>query len=219
MPDFSRERKRGGLVAGVDEAGRGPLAGPVAAAAVILMPSLLPRRLLRSIDDSKQLTPATRRAIAAELRARMGSGGGVIAAVACASTGEILRHNILQATFLAMRRAVARLPERPGFALIDGNMVPRDLGCPAEAVVDGDALSLSIAAASILAKVTRDRVMERLAQRHPGYGWERNAGYGTPEHRAGIDRLGPNCHHRLGFAPFRTQSVVDAESADFAASD
>ncbi len=218
MPDFAHERRYSGLVAGVDEAGRGPLAGPVAAAAVILMPALVPRSLLRRIDDSKQLTAETRQSIAAELRRRQTTKGGVIAAVACASTVEIERLNILQATFLAMRRAVARLPVRPAHVLVDGNLVPRDLGCPADAIVDGDALSLSIAAASILAKVARDRVMERLGRRHPGYGWERNAGYGTPEHRAAIERLGPNRHHRLGFAPFRTQRL-DVNSADFGASD
>jgi ribonuclease HII len=203
MPTYRIERALGGIVAGVDEAGRGPLAGPVAAAAVILMPGVLPRRLLRAIDDSK-VVPAERRAeIAAVLWARAARQDGVIAAIACASAREIDRLNILQATLLAMTRAVERLAVRPTAVLIDGNILPASLPCPGRAVVDGDALCLSIAAASILAKVTRDRLMARLAQRYPAYGWERNVGYGTAQHHAGIAAAGPNRHHRRSFAPFR----------------
>lgn len=203
MPDYRIERAQGGIVAGVDEAGRGPLAGPVVAAAVILIPAALPRKLLRSIDDSKALPPERRSAIAALLSARAAQRDGVIAAVACGSTAEIARINILQATLLAMTRAIGRLAVRPSSVLVDGNILPVGLPCPGVAVIDGDALSLSIAAASILAKVTRDRLMTRLAQRYPHYGWERNAGYGTPEHQAALITTGPCRHHRSTFAPLR----------------
>jgi ribonuclease HII len=211
MPSYRIERELGGIVAGVDEVGRGPLAGPVTAAAVILLPAALPRRLLRMIDDSK-IVPAERRGIiAAELWARAARRDGVIAAIACASAAEIDRLNILQATLLAMVRAVARLAVAPTAVLIDGNIVPAALPCPGRAVVDGDALCLSIAAASILAKVTRDRLMSRLARRYPAYGWERNVGYGTPEHQAGIAAAGPTRHHRRSFAPFRSFDIKIAE--------
>lgn len=199
MPSYRIERALGGIVAGVDEAGRGPLAGPVTAAAVILFPSLLPRRLLRVIDDSKVVPAEQRAEIADELVARTLAGDGVIAAVACASSAEIDRLNILQATLLAMTRAVARLAIAPTAALIDGNIVPKSLRCPGHAVIDGDAHCLSIAAASILAKVTRDHLMSRLAQRYPAYGWERNAGYGTAHHRAGLASAGTTRHHRQSF--------------------
>jgi len=203
MPHYRYERALGGIVAGVDEAGRGPLAGPVVAAAVILTPDVLPRRLLGAIDDSKALSAADRETIAAKLWARAVAGAGVIAAVAGASTAEIERINILQASLLAMTRAIARLAQAPTAVLVDGNILPPTLSCPGRAVVDGDAKSLSIAAASILAKVMRDRLMTRLSTRYPAYGWERNAGYGTPEHTAAIAVAGPCRHHRLGFAPFR----------------
>jgi ribonuclease HII len=194
VPDFALEREAGGIVAGVDEAGRGPWAGPVVAAAAILDPACLPRGLAKKIDDSKKLTPAQRVAILAELRpvARI--------AVAAASVEEIDRINILQATFLAMGRAVAALGVVPDLALVDGNRLPA-LPCRARAVIDGDALCLSIAAASIAAKVTRDALMARLALRYPGFGWERNAGYGTAEHAGAIQALGVTCHHRRSFAP------------------
>ena len=194
MPDFALEREAGGIVAGIDEAGRGPWAGPVVAAAAILDPARLPRRLARTIDDSKKLTPAQRVAILAELRpvARI--------AVAAASVEEIDRVNILQATFLAMSRAVAALGVVPDLVLVDGNRLPA-LPCRARAVIDGDALCLSIAAASIAAKVTRDALMARLALRYPGFGWERNAGYGTAEHAGAIQALGVTRHHRRTWAP------------------
>jgi ribonuclease HII len=203
MPSYRIERALGGIVAGVDEAGRGPLAGPVVAAAVILFPSVLPRRLLASLDDSKVVPPDERARIAKKLFERAMRQDGVIAAVACGSTAEIERINILQATLLAMTRAVERLALTPTTVLVDGNILPLALPCPGRAVIGGDAKSWSIAAASILAKVTRDRLMTRLAQRYPAYGWERNAGYGTPEHQAGIVAAGPCRHHRMGFAPFR----------------
>lgn len=182
------------MVAGVDEAGRGPWAGPVVAAAAILDPARLPRRLARKIDDSKKLTPAQRIEILDEMRphARI--------AVAAASVEEIERLNILQASLLAMERAVAALDVVPDLALVDGNRLPA-LPCQARAVIDGDALCLSIAAASIAAKVFRDALMARLALRYPGFGWERNAGYGTEEHFAAIRVLGITRHHRRTWAP------------------
>jgi ribonuclease HII len=216
MPDFSHEKRLGGLVAGVDEVGRGPLAGPVTAAAAILDPKRLPRKLVRAIDDSKVVKQEVREEVAAALlRLR---GNGVWFAVACASTAEIAEINILHASLLAMRRAVERIGIVPDHVIVDGNKVPKGLACPATALVDGDALSLSIAAASILAKVTRDRLMARLATRYPFYGWATNAGYGTPEHLRGLADRGPCIHHRMGFAPLRawlgTQAVVESEETD-----
>jgi ribonuclease HII len=196
MPDLTLERAAGGIVCGVDEAGRGPLAGPVVAAAVVIDVTCLTDALASAIDDSKKLSPAQRREIAAALVgcARIGIGA--------ACTNEIHDRNILQATFLAMRRAVTALRLTPDLALVDGNCLP-PLPCPARAVIGGDGLSLSIAAASIVAKVTRDRAMARLAARYPGYGWERNAGYGTPEHHAALATLGLTPHHRRSWAPIR----------------
>ena len=196
MPDFSLEQEAGGVVAGIDEAGRGPWAGPVVAAAVVLDATALPEMLAARIDDSKKLSGSARRSIATELHtcARIGIGA--------AARSEIDDINILAATMLAMRRAVDGLALVPDFALIDGNQTPV-LPCPARAVVKGDAKSLSIAAASIIAKVTRDLIMTRLAARYPGFGWERNAGYGTAEHRAGLNCKGVTPHHRRSFAPIR----------------
>ena len=208
MPDFAAERALAGaaggprsipgsiLVAGVDEAGRGPLAGPVVAAAVCFPGLALPPAVRSLIDDSKKLTPARREtAFAAILEAgTVGTGA--------ASVAEIDRLNILRATMLAMQRAVAALAVPPAAVLVDGNRAP-DLPCPARPVVGGDRRSLSIAAASIVAKVTRDRIMARLAAEHPGYGWERNAGYGVAAHRAALAALGPTPHHRRTFAPVR----------------
>ncbi len=189
-PCLTRERARGGLVAGVDEAGRGPLAGPVVAAAVVLDPDCYPD----GMNDSKQLTAARREALLTMLRdcAEIGVGS--------ASVAEIDALNIHWATMLAMERAVAALPRGPGHILVDGNRKPR-WHHSTETVVGGDALSLSIAAASIVAKVTRDRLMTGLHVAHPGYGWATNMGYSTPEHFAGLKRHGACVHHRRSFAP------------------
>ncbi|MFJ1290994.1 ribonuclease HII [Paracoccus yeei] len=194
-PDYTLEQDailRGARhVAGVDEVGRGPLAGPVTAAAVILDIRCIPDGL----DDSKKLTPSRRAVLAEAIMARCDW------AVAHASVEEIDRLNILRASHLAMCRALAGLRRRPCVALIDGNMLPRDLDLPGQAVVGGDARCLSIAAASIIAKVFRDRIMVDLAQQHPGYGWDVNAGYPTPAHRQALLDLGITPYHRRSFAP------------------
>jgi ribonuclease HII len=197
MPSFEIERRFEGAVAGIDEAGRGPLAGPVFAAAAMIDRARVDAGLLAMIDDSKKLTPARREAA----HEAMVASGVVEFAVAEASVEEIDRLNILQATFLAMRRALAALAVSPALALVDGNRVPPGLGCRAETVVGGDAHSYSIAAASIFAKVARDRHMASLAAAFPGYGWERNRGYGSAQHLEALKLLGPTPHHRMSFAP------------------
>lgn len=213
MPDFALEAEcgqgRGCTVIGIDEAGRGPWAGPVVAAAVWLDPGRLDPALSRRLDDSKKLKAEAREALFAALSDP--AAGCAAVAVGAAAVEEIDRLNILQASLLAMQRAASTLtaalqaasPQRAvDMALIDGNRLPQ-LACPARAVVRGDGLSLSIAAASIVAKVTRDRAMAALARDFPGYGWERNQGYGTPEHRRGIARLGITPLHRRSFRPVR----------------
>ncbi len=196
MPDFSLETAAAGRVAGIDEAGRGPLAGPVVAAAVIL-PRPLPPGLAALLNDSKLLSVARREAAYAALYE-----AGAEIGVGAASVGEIARLNILRAALLAMCRAVVRLPVPPDLALVDGNQAPA-LFCPVRCVVGGDRRSFSIAAASIVAKVVRDRAMTRLAGRYPGYNWQRNAGYGTAAHRAALLALGITRHHRAAFGLVR----------------
>ncbi|HFB98384.1 MAG TPA: ribonuclease HII [Bryobacterales bacterium] len=194
-PDFTLERaamERGLLrVAGVDEVGRGPLAGPVTAAAVILDPDNIPAGL----DDSKKLTVRRREALFGEIVA------SAQVAVAHAGVAEIDRLNILRAAHLAMVRAIGLLPVVPDHVLVDGNLLPRDLSLSAEPVTKGDTRSLSIAAASIVAKICRDRVMVDLAQQHPGYGWRTNAGYPSKSHKAALQDLGVTPHHRRSFKP------------------
>ena len=197
MPSFRFELRCEGRVAGIDEAGRGPLAGPVYAAAAVIDRTRAARKLLRMIDDSKKLTLEQRE----EAYEAMIASGVVQFAVAEASVEEIDRINILQATYLAMRRAVQALAEQPEVVLIDGNRAPPQLGCRAETIVGGDAHSYSIAAASIFAKVTRDRYMHALALTYPGYGWETNRGYGSQQHLEALSMLGPTPHHRRSFAP------------------
>lgn len=210
MPDFSRERRalsspadlfspknENALIAGIDEAGRGPWAGPVVAGAVVFPNLKLSDELAKNLNDSKKLSSAKREALFKELYA-----SDALIGVGAASVEEIDALNILKATFLAMRRAVEALPVCPSFALVDGNKIP-PLPCPAEAVVKGDALSLSIAAASIVAKVTRDRLMCELATEFPHYGWEQNAGYGTKTHQNGLKLYGICIHHRKSYAPIQ----------------
>ncbi|TDG03566.1 ribonuclease HII, partial [Paracraurococcus ruber] len=181
-----------------DEAGRGPLAGPVLAAAGVF-PRGVPPALAALLDDSKRLNAPARAAAYAALRAAAALGEAECA-IAAASAAEIGRLNILRATHLAMARAVARLPAPPDLALVDGNRPP-PLPCPVRCVIGGDGLSLSIAAASILAKVTRDRAMARLDPRWPAYGFAGHAGYPTARHRAALAAHGPCPHHRRGFGP------------------
>jgi ribonuclease HII len=203
MPSFRLEIDVGGKdgrVAGIDEVGRGPWAGPVVAAACVLEHRRLPKDLRDRIDDSKALTPKRREAVAAELIARARAGQGIFISIAAASVAEIDRMNILRATECAMKRAVDRLPFTPDHVLVDGNRAP-DFGCPVKAVVGGDHRSLSIAAASIVAKVARDRLMTRLAPFYPAFGWEKNVGYGTEFHADALARVGPTVHHRRSFAP------------------
>ena len=199
-PHFDNERasQEAGVwpVAGIDEAGRGPLAGPVAAAAVILDPLDIPRGLA----DSKQLDSRRREELFEEILLRAKA-----AAIGLASAAEIDRVNIRQATFLAMRRACAGLALRPAFALIDGRDVPPGLPCPARAIIKGDAISQSIAAASILAKVTRDRLMTRLAAHHPAYGFDAHMGYPTALHRDAVLGFGPTPFHRMSFGVLKLQ--------------
>ena len=197
-PHFRQERAllRRGIapVAGMDEAGRGPLAGPVAAAAVVLDPARIPKGLA----DSKLLTPDAREEIFELIMAK-----ALAVSVAFATATEIDRLNIRQANFLAMRRALAGLATLPAYVLVDGNDLPPCLVCEGETLIKGDASSASIAAASIVAKVTRDRMMRRLCRLYPQYGFSRHAGYGTREHRAAIVAHGPCPFHRMSFAPLR----------------
>jgi ribonuclease HII len=201
MPDFAIERGCAGMVCGVDEAGRGPLAGPVVAAAVILDRRRFRGLLRRELDDSKVLTRDARETCFDALLAGV-KIGAVSIGVGAASAREIDRINILRASLVAMRRAVAALGLVPDIALVDGNVAP-PLSCPVKTIVKGDSLSFSIAAASVIAKVTRDRVMRALAGRYPGYGWATNVGYSTAEHFDGIGRLGVTPHHRRSFEPVR----------------
>ena len=177
-------------IAGVDEVGRGPLAGPVVVCAIV-MPG--DRRAIRGVTDSKRLSAEERERLALRIR-----GDALAVALAAASVAEIGRRNIYQATAWAMGRAIARLGLTPDAVLIDGKLI-KTLAVPHRAVVGGDALCYSIGCASIVAKVVRDRLMRQLARRHPAYGWERNAGYGTPAHIAGLRQAGLTAHHRVAF--------------------
>jgi ribonuclease HII len=201
MPDFAIERCCTGVVCGIDEAGRGPLAGPVVAAAVVIDRRRFRGELRRALDDSKVLSRELRESCYDALLA-FARIGAVSIGVGAAGRPEIDRINILRASLAAMARSVAALRLRPDIALVDGNVAPQ-LPCPVKTIVKGDALSFSIAAASVVAKVTRDRIMHRLATRYPGYGWERNVGYATAEHGEAIQRLGVTPHHRRSFEPVR----------------
>lgn len=195
-----RARKRGARsVAGVDEAGRGPLAGPVVVAAVIFEP----RRYPRGLNDSKLLNAGQREVLYDKIINR-----GIVA-IAIASRARIDRMNILRASLLAMSRAVAALGQTPDHVLVDGNMLPPALPCGGEALVGGDRRSISIAAASIIAKVTRDRLMSRVGRAFPDYGFEAHKGYSTPQHFAALQIHGPCPVHRQSFAPVRDRLVSE----------
>jgi ribonuclease HII len=206
-PTFRRERRalNKGIfpVAGCDEAGRGPLAGPVVAAAVVLDPQCIPRGL----NDSKKLDAVAREALYEKICAC------AHVSVAFGSVERVDRDNILRASLWALARAVKALPMRPKLVFVDGNM-KIDCGCDCQAVVSGDALIASIAAASIVAKVTRDRLMKRLGLEFPGYGFERHMGYSVPEHFEALARLGPTIHHRKSFAPVAAKLALLAGASD-----
>ncbi|MDD2325422.1 MAG: ribonuclease HII [Alphaproteobacteria bacterium] len=214
MPDFSFElmhgRGDGKIICGVDEVGRGPLAGPVVAAAAIIPHEGLDPALMAQINDSKKLTAKKREALFPVLTSHC------LFAIAEASVEEIDTINILQASLLAMTRAVRSLSCTPSHALIDGNKIPKDLPCPATSIVQGDSKSLSIAVASIIAKVTRDRMMVALHETYPAYGWNKNAGYGTSVHMSALRDHGPTIWHRRSFAPVAALCQEKGLSSDFA---
>ena len=211
LPSFDLEEAmmaaHQGPVVGIDEAGRGPWAGPVVVAAVILNPDRIPEGL----NDSKLLTPEAREDRYVEIMATAS------VAIAIGHVRRIDRDNILQASLWGMRLAYRALGVPVGSALIDGNIIPRRFPSPARAVVGGDGLSLSVAAASIIAKVTRDRIMVRLARRYRRYGWESNKGYGTPEHALAVKKHGVCTHHRRSFSPIeRAIRLLAARAANIA---
>lgn len=202
-PTFEREialwNAGRSIVAGIDEVGRGPLAGPVVAAAVVFPAGMKP---IRGLRDSKILPAAKRERLAVVVRAR-----AVAVGVGAASVREIDRFNIRRATILAMQRALQRLGLVPAEVLVDGLWLP-ELGRPHDAIIDGDALCQSIAAASVIAKTVRDRLMCLLAARYPVYAWAENKGYGTPEHLDALHVLGPTRHHRMSFEPVSQLSLA-----------
>lgn len=203
MPDFSFEDKYSGLVVGVDEAGRGPWAGPVMAGAVVFLSRDVDKFLLENLDDSKKISAKKRELLYQKLLEERDKGH-ILAATGEASAQEIDEVNILQATFLAMSRAVKNLGQRVDFAIVDGNQKPNCLGCDCQTVIKGDARCYSIAAASIMAKVTRDRLMCELAKKYPFYGFEKNAGYGTKAHVQGLQVHGIiKGVHRLSYKPIQ----------------
>lgn len=200
MPDFNFENKYHGVVVGVDEAGRGPWAGPVVAGAVVFLNKNCNASLLSALNDSKKLSPKKREELYALLMEET-QKGNVLYGIGEASAQEIDTLNILQATFLAMRRAVEKLPQHPDFALVDGNRTPVGFPCPVQTIIGGDGKSLSVAAASIVAKVYRDRLMCHLAEQYPYYGFDKNAGYGTKAHIDGLQNYGVCPEHRQTYRP------------------
>ena len=206
-PDFSIESRCDGLVCGIDEVGRGPLAGPVVAACVIIPDDIKNLDFVSQLNDSKKVAPKKREYLFDEITSHC------IYGVAQASVREIDDINILQASLLAMKRAYLSMGHAAQMALVDGNKLP-PLPCKAQAIVKGDSVSSSIAAASILAKVTRDRMMQELDVLYPGYGWNTNAGYGAKVHMDALDSLGITPHHRTTFAPIRNRlEILALESA------
>lgn len=202
MPDFEEEAKFSGKIAGVDEAGRGPWAGPVVAGAVVIHDRQLDPVLLNGLNDSKKLT-AKKREILYEKLLEAEGAGKVSTGIGIASAQEIDEKNILQATFLAMQRAVSALNCQADLAILDGNQKPKQFGCPVVTLIKGDAKSYSVAAASIMAKVYRDRLMAQLAEQYPYYGFEKNAGYGTALHIAGLQKYGVCPQHRRSYRPIQ----------------
>ena len=195
-PTFALEKRIPGLVAGVDEVGRGPWAGPVLTAAVIIDPSLYNSAVFQLVNDSKKLSAKRRESLFEMLM----KTPGIHVGFGEASVEEIDRLNIMHATFLAMTRAIEALPFRPSLVLVDGNRGPK-LSMPSQTVVKGDQVSVSIAAASIVAKVKRDAYMAELGESYPPYNWAKNAGYGTADHQKALLEFGVTPHHRRSFAP------------------
>lgn len=203
MPDFELEDKYSGIVAGVDEAGRGPWVGPVVAGCAVFLNRNVDERLLQELNDSKKLSKKKREMLY-DLLLNEAKCGHILIGIGEASAKEIDDINILQASFLAMKRALKKAClQMPTMLLIDGNREPKDFGCPVKAVIKGDAKSYSISAASILAKVYRDRLMEKMAIDYPGYGFEKNAGYGTKAHIEGLKKFGITPEHRKSYAPIK----------------
>ncbi len=202
MPDWKIEDGHRGLICGIDEAGRGPWAGPVVAGAAVFLTREVSPELLAQLNDSKKLT-AKKREYLYELLRQEEQAGHILCGIGEASAAEIDELNILQATFLAMRRAVEKLPQKPDIALIDGNRLPKDFPCANECFIGGDGRSYSIAAASILAKVYRDRLMSEMAKQYPHYGFEKNAGYGTKAHIEGLRLHGVTPQHRRSYRPIK----------------
>ncbi len=211
MPSFEFEDKLNGLVAGIDEAGRGPWAGPVVAGAVVFLDRNADSYLLENLDDSKKLS-AKKREILFEKIMQAKENGKLLVGIGEASAQEIDEHNILQATFLAMKRAVENLKQQPDFAIIDGNQTPKNLNCQTTTLIKGDAKSYSVSAASIVAKVYRDHLMCELAKQYPNYGFEKNAGYGTKLHINGLNEFGAiKGVHRTSYKPI--QEILSRDAA------
>lgn len=202
MPDFLLEDEINGVVAGVDEAGRGPWVGPVAAGCAVFLSRDVDARLLENLNDSKKLAKKKREMLF-DLLQKEAEKGTMKLGIGLASAAEIDEINILNASFLAMERAIEKAGVQPALVLVDGNRVPRDFGWAVKTVIKGDGKSYSIAAASILAKVYRDRLMEEMARQYPGYGFEKNAGYGTKAHIEGLKKFGVTPEHRRSYAPVK----------------
>lgn len=203
MPDFELEDKLSGIVAGVDEAGRGPWVGPVVAGCAVFLNRNVDERLLNNLNDSKKLSKKKREMLYDLLQAEADKGNMLIG-IGEASAKEIDDINILNASFLAMKRALDKAcVQKPDLVLVDGNREPKNFGCAVKAVIKGDAKSYSISAASILAKVYRDRLMEKMAVQYPYYGFEKNAGYGTKAHIEGLKKYGITPEHRRSYAPIK----------------
>lgn len=202
MPDFELENSLNCVVAGIDEAGRGPWAGPVVAGAVVVKDKNLCEELLKGLDDSKKLSAKKRDALYQKLLEEE-KNGKIAIGIGEASAQEIDEMNILQATFLAMKRATEALQISPEFAIIDGNQTPKNFPCRTKTVIKGDAKCLSISAASIVAKVYRDRLMQKLAEKYPYYAFEKNAGYGTKAHIEGLISYGVTPEHRKSYRPIQ----------------
>lgn len=202
MPSFEEENLCGGLVAGIDEAGRGPWVGPVVAGAVVFKTQNIHPYLLANLDDSKKLSAKKREELYALIE-QEAKNGNLFYGIGQASAQEIDRLNILNATFLAMRRAYQNLGCAVDMALIDGNRLPKEFECAAKTIVKGDSKSYSIAAASVVAKVYRDALMKEMAKKYTGYGFEKNAGYGTKEHIEGLKKYGVTPEHRTSYRPIK----------------